>query len=260
MGESPPRSTPRPRWSRTTGAADLLTLVDGRAFVISDLSGDVRGGVHGLVYDDFRHLSRFVVTIDGNRLTPIASGATSPFDALVVHRLHDANGGELPGLLVRRRRIATGFRDDLELWSTDGRNVSVRLTIEFGADFAHIFDVKAGAGRAAAPMPRQRRRDRTDRSRNVGGHPSALESSAADHRSGRRSGHLGAARRAAGASPHDLGRRTCSRRRGGGPCPTEHHGPGSRRGGPGLGGLAGLGSAGDIDRPSPPKRRGPGAG
>jgi glycogen debranching enzyme len=134
------------------GAADLLTLVDGRAFVISDVSGDVRGGVHGLVYDDFRHLSRFVVTIDGHRLTPIARAATSPFDALVVHRLHDADGGELPGLLVRRRRIATGFRDDLELWSTDGRDVSVRLTIEFGADFAHIFDVKAGAGRGAAPM------------------------------------------------------------------------------------------------------------
>jgi len=134
------------------GTADLLTLVDGRAFVISDLSGDVRGGVHGLVYDDFRHLSRFVVTIDGNRLTPIASAATSPFDAVVVHRLHDANGGELPALLVRRRRIAMGLRDDLELWSTDGRHVSVHLTIEFGADFAHIFDVKAGAGRAPAPM------------------------------------------------------------------------------------------------------------
>jgi glycogen debranching enzyme len=134
------------------GTADLLTLVDGRAFVISDVSGDVRGGVHGLVYDDFRHLSRFVVTIDGKRLTPIASAATSPFDAVVVHRLHDADGGELPALLVRRRRIATGLRDDLELWSTDGRHVSVHLTIEFAADFAHIFDVKAGAGRAPAPM------------------------------------------------------------------------------------------------------------
>ena len=134
------------------GTGDLLTLVEGRTFVISDVSGDVRGGVHGLVYDDLRHLSRFVLTVDGNRLTPIASATTSPFDALVVHRLHDADGGELSALLVRRRRIAAGLRDDLELWSTDGRDVSVHLTIEFGADFAHIFDVKAGAGRAPAPL------------------------------------------------------------------------------------------------------------
>jgi glycogen debranching enzyme len=137
------------------GTADLLTLVEGRGFVISDTSGDVRGGVHGLVYDDLRHLSRFVVTIPGNRLTPIARAATSPFDALVVHRLHDGAGAELSALLVRRRRIAGSLRDDLELWSTDGRDVSVRLSVEFAADFAHIFDVKAGMGRAAA----QRRAD-----------------------------------------------------------------------------------------------------
>ena len=134
------------------GGGDLLTLVDGRTFVISDVSGDVRGGVHGFVYDDLRHLSRFVLTVDGNRLTPIARATTSPFDALVVHRLHSADGDELSALLVRRRRIAAGLRDDLELWSTDGRDVSVQLTIEFGADFAHIFDVKAGAERAPAPL------------------------------------------------------------------------------------------------------------
>ncbi len=95
-------------------------------------------------------------TVDGNRLTPIASATTSPFDALVVHRLHDADGGELSALLVRRRRIAAGLRDDLELWSTDGRDVSVHLTIEFGADFAHIFDVKAGAGRRSGTAARRR--------------------------------------------------------------------------------------------------------
>jgi glycogen debranching enzyme len=126
--------------------------VDGRGFVISDGCGDVRGGVHGLVYDDLRHLSRFVVTIPGSRLAPIARAATSPFDALVVHRLHDADGGELSALLVRRRRLAASLRDDLELWSTDGRDVSVQLSVEFGADFAHIFDVKAGMGRAPAPL------------------------------------------------------------------------------------------------------------
>ena len=134
------------------GTADLLTLVEGRAFVISDACGDVREGVHGFVHDDIRHLSRLVLTTFGNRCAPIASAATSPFEALVVHRLHDAEGDELSALLVRRRRLATGLRDDLELWSTDGRDVSVQLSIEFAADFAHIFDVKAGKGRARAPL------------------------------------------------------------------------------------------------------------
>ncbi len=126
--------------------------MEGRTFAISDACGDVRGGVHGLVYDDLRHLSRFVVTIFGNRRAPIASTVTSPFDALVVHRLHDASGEELSAVLVRRRRIDSGLRDELELWSTSGRDVSVQLSIEFGADFAHIFDVKAGIGRVPAPV------------------------------------------------------------------------------------------------------------
>jgi glycogen debranching enzyme len=132
------------------GTADLLTLVEGREFVISDAHGDVRGGVHGFVYDDIRHLSHFVLTAVGERLAPIASAATAPFEAVVVHRLHDGEGEELSALLVRRRHLARGVREDLELWSTDRREVSVQLSIEFGADFAHIFDVKAGRGRAPA--------------------------------------------------------------------------------------------------------------
>ena len=133
------------------GGPDLLTLVDGRTFAISDRSGDVHGGVHGLVHDDLRHLSRLVLTVDGTPLTPIASAATSPFDALIVHRLRDASGAELPALLIRRRRLAEALRDDVELWPTARQYVSVLLTIQFGADFAHIFDVKAGAGRPPAP-------------------------------------------------------------------------------------------------------------
>ena len=129
-----------------------MTLVDGRTFAISDGSGDVRGGVHGLVHDDLRLLSRFVLTVDNSPLIPIVSATTTPFDAVVVHRPRDRDGSELPALLIRRRRLAAGLREDVELWSTGRRDISLLLTIEFGADFAHIFDVKAGSGRPPAPM------------------------------------------------------------------------------------------------------------
>ncbi len=49
------------------GGPAVLTVVEGRAFAISDRGGDIRGGVHGFVHTDRRHLSRFVVRSTGAR-------------------------------------------------------------------------------------------------------------------------------------------------------------------------------------------------
>jgi glycogen debranching enzyme len=124
-----------------------LTLIDGRTFAISDRRGDMVGGAEGLVHDDHRHLSRLVVKIDGESMTPIATATPSPFIALVVHRPRDVNGVERPALLLRRRTLDAGLGDELELWATGHQVVTATISVTVGADFAHIFDVKEGRGR-----------------------------------------------------------------------------------------------------------------
>jgi hypothetical protein len=122
-------------------------LIDGRTFAISDRRGDMMGGAEGLVHDDQRHLSRLAVHLDGESLTPMATATPSPFSALVVHRPRDADGLERPALLLRRRTLDGGLRDQLELWATGHQAVTATISVSMGADFAHIFDVKEGRGR-----------------------------------------------------------------------------------------------------------------
>jgi glycogen debranching enzyme len=138
------------------GGQTALTVLDGIGFAISDRNGDMRGGAHGYVHADRRHLSRFVLTVDGTPLVPVASATPTPFEALVVHRLRDAVGQELPGVIVRRRTLSGGLAERVELWATGARPMSVVLSLSVGTDFAHIFDVKnggAGPPAAVAPVP-----------------------------------------------------------------------------------------------------------
>ena len=134
------------------GGPAVLTVVEGRAFAISDRGGDIRGGVHGFVHTDRRHLSRFVITVDGGPVTPIASSTPTPFEALVVHRLSNGDGNEAPAILSRRRTVAGALRERIELWATSTSSITAHVTLSVSADFAHIFDVKAGSAGAPAPI------------------------------------------------------------------------------------------------------------
>jgi glycogen debranching enzyme len=134
------------------GGASALTVLDGRTFAISDRNGDIRDGVHGFVHADRRHLSRFELAVDGRPLTPIASATPTPFEAIVVHRLRDARGAEAPAIVTRRRTIGGAMREHVELWATDARPASARITMGVSSDFLHIFDVKAGLAGPPAPL------------------------------------------------------------------------------------------------------------
>ena len=134
------------------GGESALTVVDGLAFAISDRNGDIRGGVHGFVKADRRHVSRLVIAVDGERMIPIASATPTPYEAVVVHRLRRADGGEAAAIVVRRRTIGAILREEVELWATSASGATARITILIAADFAHIFDVKAGRGGRTGSM------------------------------------------------------------------------------------------------------------
>ena len=136
------------------GGSSQLILIDGRTFAIGDKQGDIGGGAEGYVHADRRHLSRFDVFVDGARLSSLAVATPSPSSSVVVHRLRDELGVERPAIVVRRRRVRGTLQEDVELWATGREPVTVTLSVTVAADFAHIFDVKAGRRRnAATPHP-----------------------------------------------------------------------------------------------------------
>jgi glycogen debranching enzyme len=132
------------------GGPDALTLVDGRSFVISQRSGDLVGRTHGVVVDDHRHLSRYVLRVEGGVLETLASTAPHPLSAVIVQRIVDASS-ERPSccLVIRRRSIGGGMRDDIEVRQTAGTELTVDVSLVVAADFAHVFDVKSGRDRDA---------------------------------------------------------------------------------------------------------------
>lgn len=121
-----------------------LVLVDGRTFAISDEAGQMVGPTHGLVHDDLRHLSRFRVTLDEADIEVLASSAPTPLSAVVVARANHRVVPSTRAVLTRRRWVASGLREDVHVHNTSPRPQRWTLRVRVAADFAHVFDVKAG--------------------------------------------------------------------------------------------------------------------
>ena len=139
----------------TVGGPDALTLIDGRTFMISNRSGNLGAAAHGLVVDDRRHLSRYGLVARGQALETLTSTSPNPLAAVIVQRLVDVvRGRPTSCLVIRRRWIAGGMRDEIEVRHTGKGTVSMDLEVSVAADFAHVFDVKSGSQRPPGRDPR----------------------------------------------------------------------------------------------------------
>lgn len=146
-------------WSVPAVATGALTLVSGRDFAISDMGGDMeRGAVHGLIHDDRRYLDVWSLRIDGHELRPLTATASTPFSAVFVTRVHAPDGRPLPILIIRRRWVGHGMRESIEVHNSGREPHALTMALEAGADFSHLFDVKA-----ALPSSVHGTVERTDR-------------------------------------------------------------------------------------------------
>ena len=123
-----------------------LVLVDGRTFAISDEGGQMWAPTHGLVHDDLRHVSRLDVSLAEGPVEVLASTTPTPLSAVIVGRVHDGHHSKQPGVVTTRRWIASGLRQDVRLQNPSNHERRWTLRISIAADFAHVFDVKAGRG------------------------------------------------------------------------------------------------------------------
>ena len=148
------------------GALRFWALKDGDCFVVSDSHGDITGGPDGLFDADTRLLSRLRLLIGGRRPTLLSSGVSADN---VIFTFHGANrpippmGGRVvpPGTLhVERRRVIRDRRlyECIRLTNHGLDEVMAPVSIEFGADFRDMFEVR-GQSRALRGTSAEPERD-----------------------------------------------------------------------------------------------------
>lgn len=130
------------------------TLKHNDTFAVFDHSGDVLAGPgspEGIYYNDTRHLSQFLLTINGG-VRPILLSSSLRDDNSVLNcdltnpDLVDSEGTELQNdrLHIRRTRFICddSVYERLTLTNYDVKPYPVALELRFGSDFADLFEVR----------------------------------------------------------------------------------------------------------------------
>lgn len=132
------------------GLEQLMALKDADTFCVADQWGDLKGGADGLFDNDTRLLSRFVLTVGGARPSRLSSGVSQDnvfFSAHTTNRpLPPMGGRSAPAgvLHIERRRFVWSRRlfERIRLHNHGTEDVLVPVALDYGADFADIFQVR----------------------------------------------------------------------------------------------------------------------
>ena len=130
--------------------APQINCLEGSTFMVSDVVGDAGPDpdeVLGLFYRDMRHLSRWQLAIDGERLNPLSNGASGYPSATFFLAEPGSTVYQNPTLsVIRERTLGQGTGEDLHEKLTvinSGREeMVVELSMNFDADFADVFELK----------------------------------------------------------------------------------------------------------------------
>jgi glycogen debranching enzyme len=124
----------------------LVKILDGNTFVVSDERGDIEASLTdptGLFSFDTRFLSKWVLTVNGQRLNPLSVDDLQYFETRFF--LVPGTGTvyiDAKLSVIRRRAVANGFHEELTILNHDEAPVDVTVRVEAGSDFADLFEVK----------------------------------------------------------------------------------------------------------------------
>jgi glycogen debranching enzyme len=125
---------------------DTVSVLEGNTFVVGRRNGDVDAGPgepHGLLHRDTRHLSRWLLTLDGKPLDALSTDDTHSFSARFF--LVPGSGSEYTDAtvsVIRRRVVGDGFYEELTVLNHGGEPMHPEIEIAVAADFADLFEVK----------------------------------------------------------------------------------------------------------------------
>ncbi|HWD46352.1 MAG TPA: glycogen debranching N-terminal domain-containing protein [Actinomycetota bacterium] len=123
-----------------------VKILDGNTFVVSDERGDIeasRTDPTGLFSFDTRFLSRWVLTVDGQRLSPLSVDDLQYFETRFF--LVPGTGTvyvDAKLSVIRHRSVANGFHEELTVLNHDDKAAELTVRVEAGCDFADLFEVK----------------------------------------------------------------------------------------------------------------------
>jgi glycogen debranching enzyme len=127
-------------------SAELVQILEGNTFVVSDDRGDIEASATdptGLFSFDTRFLSRWVLTVNGQRLTALSTDDLQYFQARFF--LVPGTGTvyiDSKLSVIRQREVADGFHEELRVLNHDSEPAKLEIRIEAGSDFADLFEVK----------------------------------------------------------------------------------------------------------------------
>jgi len=124
----------------------LVQILDGNTFVVSDDRGDIEASLTdptGLFSFDTRFLSRWVLTINGERLNALSTDDLQYFETRFF--LVPGTGTvyvDSKLSVIRQRSVAEGFSENLTILNHEEKPVDLTVRMEAGSDFADLFEVK----------------------------------------------------------------------------------------------------------------------
>src|SRR6266704_1614935 len=139
-----------------------LRILEGATFCICDEVGDLHHQGEGLFSEDTRYLSRFKLTINGERPLLLSSDKIEYFSAAFFMRNPLAGGLDYDALSIRRERfVGDGMQDSFAVQNQSMQAVEFDLELDVASDFADIFAVKdydfaLGDPLRAKPLPEPR--------------------------------------------------------------------------------------------------------
>jgi glycogen debranching enzyme len=124
----------------------LVQILDGNTFVVSDSAGDIEASLTdptGLFSFDTRFLSKWILTVNGERLNPLSVDDLQYFETRFF--LVPGTGTvyvDATRSVIRRRAVGDGFHEELTILNHEEQPVDLTVRIDAAADFADLFEVK----------------------------------------------------------------------------------------------------------------------
>jgi glycogen debranching enzyme len=128
-----------------------VQILDGNTFVVSDSRGDIEAtptDTDGLFSYDTRFLSKWVLTVDGERLNPLSVDDLNYFEARFF--LVPGTGTIYVNAtlsVIRQRAVGDGFHEELTLINHADEPADITVRIDADSDFADLFEVKDNVGK-----------------------------------------------------------------------------------------------------------------
>ncbi len=143
QGHLGPRAERRERIAMN---GNQVRILDGNTFVVSDERGDIEASLTdptGLFSFDTRFLSKWILSVNGQRLTALSVDDLQYFETQFF--LVPGTGTvyvDSKLSVIRHRTVGNGFQEQLTFLNHEHEPVDLVIRIEADCDFADLFEVK----------------------------------------------------------------------------------------------------------------------